>query len=285
MAPPSAQSRLFATPKSRSLGSPSGVTRMFDGLRSRWTMRRMWAAWTASHTATKSRMRSRRSRRRASHHCRRSSPWTYSMAMYGSPSSVTPPSMRRAIPGCSREARIRRSSSKRRTSRGSRKRVRITLRATVCSKPSASRMARKTSPIPPSPRGRTMRKFRIRSGCRPWKRHSSHRDGRPPVASWASRRERTSSISGGSSASRSRRHASRSPGGRSRTSSKTSSTRVQRSGVRVSGFTHAAPGSARPGPSSSPSEPSRSTLPALRRSRRWTSRRRTGTPRPGPVGH
>ncbi len=31
--------RIFASPKSRSFGTPSAVTKMLDGLRSRWTTR------------------------------------------------------------------------------------------------------------------------------------------------------------------------------------------------------------------------------------------------------
>ena len=43
--------RSFAMPKSRSFGRPSSPTRMFPGLRSRWTTRLRCAYWTASHTA------------------------------------------------------------------------------------------------------------------------------------------------------------------------------------------------------------------------------------------
>src|ERR1044072_5042640 len=40
----------LAMPKSRSFVTPSGVTRMFDGLMSRWTTRFWCAYWSASHT-------------------------------------------------------------------------------------------------------------------------------------------------------------------------------------------------------------------------------------------
>ena len=41
----------LAMPKSSSFTVPSGVTRMFEGLRSRWTTRFWWAWCTARHTA------------------------------------------------------------------------------------------------------------------------------------------------------------------------------------------------------------------------------------------
>ena len=50
-------SRSFAMPKSSSFTLPDRDTKMFEGLRSRWTTRSRWACWTASHTT-----RNRRSR-------------------------------------------------------------------------------------------------------------------------------------------------------------------------------------------------------------------------------
>jgi len=44
----------FAMPKSSSFGSPSAVTRMFDGLMSRWTTRFRCAYSTASAILTTS---------------------------------------------------------------------------------------------------------------------------------------------------------------------------------------------------------------------------------------
>ena len=49
----------FAMPKSSSLGSPSAVTRMLPGFRSRWTTRCWWAYCTAAQISRKRRSRSR----------------------------------------------------------------------------------------------------------------------------------------------------------------------------------------------------------------------------------
>ncbi len=106
--------RIFASPKSRSFGTPESVTKMFPGLRSRWTTRLRCAYETAPQTSRKSLRRSATGSRRASHQARRSLPSMNSIAKYGSPSAVVPPSWRRAMLGWSRPARIWRSLRKRR---------------------------------------------------------------------------------------------------------------------------------------------------------------------------
>src|SRR6266481_880280 len=103
----------LATPKSSSRTWPAGVTRMFEGFRSRWITRCACAYCTASSTCWNSLMRSRNPSRRASHQSVRGWPGTYSIARYGRPSEVAPASYRRTMLTCSRLARISRSRAKR----------------------------------------------------------------------------------------------------------------------------------------------------------------------------
>ena len=61
-------SRSFAMPKSSSFTLPDRDTKMFDGLRSRWTTRARCACCTASHTTRNRRSRASSGRRWAAHH-------------------------------------------------------------------------------------------------------------------------------------------------------------------------------------------------------------------------
>ena len=70
------------------------------------------------------------------------SPSTYSMAKYGCPSSVTPPSSRRATLTCSSPARICRSRRKRRRMASLSMPRLISLMTTRCSNPPSARSAR-----------------------------------------------------------------------------------------------------------------------------------------------
>ncbi len=94
-------------PKSSSLDWPSDVTSTFAGLMSRCTINARCACSTAEHTCRNS--SSTASSGLPSHHVSMGTPSTYSMTRKGMPSSLSPPSSRRAILGCSRRASAWRS--------------------------------------------------------------------------------------------------------------------------------------------------------------------------------
>ena len=86
-------------PKSRRRGAPSGCTRMFDGLRSRWTTRRPCANCTALTMRRKSARRSSSESACCAQYVVTGTPSTNSRTMYGRPSSSAPPSRIVAMPG------------------------------------------------------------------------------------------------------------------------------------------------------------------------------------------
>jgi hypothetical protein len=106
----------FAIPKSTSFTTPSVETRMFDGLRSRCTIRLRCAKCTARAAVQNSRSRSSTPSRRWSQCASIGAPATYSITQYGRPSAVVPPSRRPTMFACASRATIWRSAMKRRTS-------------------------------------------------------------------------------------------------------------------------------------------------------------------------
>ena len=95
VSPVSGWSSPFARPKSMIFGTAwpwISVTSTFDGFRSRW-ITAFWCAWpTPSQTARKSSSRFRSESVCSSQYFRIPGPGTYSIAMYGRPSSVLPAS-------------------------------------------------------------------------------------------------------------------------------------------------------------------------------------------------
>jgi hypothetical protein len=131
---------------------------MLDGFRSRCTTSRWCAYSTAAHTCSNSATRAATVSDCRSHHAVIVCPSTYSMARKGRPSTVVPPSSRRAMCGCSNDARIWRSRWKRASTSSVSTPRRSTLMATRCSKAPSLRCPRYTVPMPPRPSSRSMRK-------------------------------------------------------------------------------------------------------------------------------
>ncbi len=137
-----------ASPKSMSFPPPCGSTRMFPGLRSRWTIPRACAWASPRATSRRARTASRGSRSPAGGSLRASErPSMSSKAMKARP-PTTPASRGRTIAGWSSAAPASASRARRTTSSGSATPGSMIFRAT---RPRASSQARSTTPMPPRP--------------------------------------------------------------------------------------------------------------------------------------
>ena len=143
----------FGMPKSSSRTSPLAVTRMFDGLRSRWlpghgqtALHRALERTTLACAAMSSLC--------TSQYCVIGRPSTYSIARYGKPSSLIPASYKRAMCGCSNRANMSRSRANL-SARSRRSRFIIgSFSATSRVNAPSARSASHTSAIPPAPSSR-----------------------------------------------------------------------------------------------------------------------------------
>ena len=175
-----------------------GVTRMFLGLRSRWTTRFRCAYGSAAQTVRKIARRSGTARERRAHQTVSGCPSTYSITRKGSPSSVLPPSRRRAMFGCSRPARIWRSWRKRRRTVSVSMPRRTTFTATRFWNGPSALSPRYTVPMPPCPSS-----LRIRQGPTRSRTSSGAAGGvsrNPPAESSSRRSDATSASSAASPA-------------------------------------------------------------------------------------
>src|SRR5262245_56228960 len=211
-------SMALATPKSITFGTGLSsyiVTRMLDGLRSRW-MTPLWCACcTAWQTGTNSSSRCRGVSLLASQYSVIGTPWTSSITKYGRPLSVVPASKTRAMFVWSIMARACRSASNRATTCFESMPGLITFRATL-RRTGRSCSAMKTTPMPPSPiccrslYGPMQEPGRSVTGCSSTVALGGGRSRNPSSSSWAARSSCTLARSAGSAPQAPLRYAARS---------------------------------------------------------------------------